>query len=86
MYCLISKPVFKFTPEKVTIQLFYYLNIPKKKVFKLFSIFYIKSFHKSWLNIKSQQTKYITNFIKFKFIIIILLRQFINNYIKLTFL
>jgi Mitochondrial ribosomal protein (VAR1) len=38
MYCLISKPVFLFTPDKVTIQLFYYLNIPKFKVFKWYSI------------------------------------------------
>jgi Mitochondrial ribosomal protein (VAR1) len=28
MYCLISKPVFLFTPDKITIQLFYYLFIP----------------------------------------------------------
>jgi hypothetical protein len=34
MYCLISKPVFLFTPDKVVIELFYYLNIPKFKVFK----------------------------------------------------
>jgi hypothetical protein len=38
MYCLISKPVFLFTPDKVTIQLFYFLNIPKFKVFKWYSI------------------------------------------------
>src|SRR6266581_4418314 len=30
MYCLISKPVFKYTNDKVIIQLFYYLNISKK--------------------------------------------------------
>jgi hypothetical protein len=39
MYCLISKPVFLFTPDKVVIQLFYFLNIPKFKVFKWYSIF-----------------------------------------------
>ena len=49
MYCLISKPVLKYTNDKVTIQLFYYLNIPKKKVFRLFSIFYINSIKKKWL-------------------------------------
>ena len=38
MYCLISKPTFLFNPDKVTIQLFYYLNIPKFKVFKWYSI------------------------------------------------
>jgi hypothetical protein len=49
MYCLISKPVLKYTNDKVTIQLFYYLNIPKKKVFRLFSIYYINSIKKKWL-------------------------------------
>ena len=39
MYCLISKPIFLFTPDKVVIQLFYFLNIPKFKVFKWYSIF-----------------------------------------------
>jgi hypothetical protein len=39
MYCLISKPVFIFTPDKVVIQLHYFLNIPKFKVFKWYSIF-----------------------------------------------
>jgi ribosomal VAR1-like protein len=42
MYCLINKPVFIFTQEKVVIQLFYFLNIPKFKVFKWYSIFRIK--------------------------------------------
>jgi hypothetical protein len=49
MYCLISKPVLNYTNDKVTIQLFYYLNIPKKKIFRLFSISYIKSIKKKWL-------------------------------------
>jgi len=31
IYCLISKPVISISPDKVNIQLFYYLNIPKKK-------------------------------------------------------
>ena len=39
MYCLISKPVFIFSPDKVVIQLLYFLNIPKFKVFKWYSIF-----------------------------------------------
>ena len=47
MYCLISKPVFKYTNDKVIIQLFYYLNIPRKKIFRLFSIFYINSIKKN---------------------------------------
>jgi len=48
MYCLISKPVLNYTNDKITIQLFYYLNIPKKKVFRLFSISYINSIKKKW--------------------------------------
>jgi hypothetical protein len=51
MYCLISKPVFLFTPDKVTIQLFYFLNIPKFKVFKWYSI----------LNNKLIRQKYYSN-------------------------
>ena len=39
MYCLISKPIFLFTPDKVVIQLLYFINIPKFKVFKWYSIF-----------------------------------------------
>jgi hypothetical protein len=38
MYCLIGKPVYIFTPDKVIIQLNYFLNIPKFKVFKWYSI------------------------------------------------
>src|SRR5258708_21347952 len=49
MYCLISKPVLKYTNDKVTIQLFYYLNIPKKKVFRSFAISMINSIKKKWL-------------------------------------
>jgi len=52
--CLISKPVYLHTPDKVTIELFYFLNIPKKKVFRLFSILYYNSFRKKWLSKKSQ--------------------------------
>jgi len=42
MYCLISKPVFIFTPDKVVIQIHYFLNIPKFKVFKWYTIFKFK--------------------------------------------
>ena len=52
--CLISKPVYSHTPDKVIIELFYFLNIPKKKVFRLFSILYYNSFRKKWLSKKSQ--------------------------------
>jgi Mitochondrial ribosomal protein (VAR1) len=55
MYCLISKPVFLFTPDKVTIQLFYYLNIPKFKVFKWYSILNNKLIrHSSDLNLSNK--------------------------------
>ena len=61
MYGLISKPVYKFTSEKVIIQLFYYLNIPKKKVLKLFAIYYIKSFKKLWFLKRSQHNTFRKN-------------------------
>jgi hypothetical protein len=53
MYCLISKPVFLFTPDKVTIQLFYYLNIPKFKVFKWYSILNNKLIRQKWYSLTS---------------------------------
>jgi hypothetical protein len=56
MYCLISKPVLKYSNDKVIIQLFYYLNIPKKKVFRLFSISYISSMKKKWLALIEKKT------------------------------
>jgi hypothetical protein len=52
MYCLISKPVFIFSPDKVTIQLFYFLNIPKFKVFKWYSILNNKLIRQKWYSIK----------------------------------
>jgi hypothetical protein len=52
MYCLISKPVFLFTPDKVTIQLFYFLNIPKFKVFKWYSILNNKIIIKKWYSLR----------------------------------
>ena len=53
MYCLISKPVFIFTPDKVVIQIQYFLNIPKYKVFKWYSIFkYKEIWQKSEAQIK----------------------------------
>jgi hypothetical protein len=57
MYSLISKPVIKYTNDKVTIQLFYYLNIPKKKVFRLFSISYINSIKNKWLALIATATQ-----------------------------
>jgi Mitochondrial ribosomal protein (VAR1) len=49
IYCLISKPVISTTPDKVKIQLFYYLTIPKKKIIKLFAIHYLKSYKNKWI-------------------------------------
>jgi hypothetical protein len=57
MYCLISKPVLKYTNDKVTIQLFYYLNIPKKKIFRLFYFFYFNSIKKKWLAQMGEEKK-----------------------------
>ena len=54
MYCLISKPVFIFTPDKVIIQLQYYLNIPKFKVFKWYSILKYK---KIWQKMEARINK-----------------------------
>src|ERR1700724_3248108 len=42
MYCLISKPVFIITPDKIIIQLFYYLFIPN-----LFKLKQIKLYYKN---------------------------------------
>jgi Mitochondrial ribosomal protein (VAR1) len=52
MYCLISKPVFLFTPDKVTIQLFYFLNIPKFTVFKWYSILNNKLMRQKWYELR----------------------------------
>jgi hypothetical protein len=49
MYCLISKPVFIITPDKITIQLFYYLFIPN--LLKLKQINLYKK-NKKYKNIK----------------------------------
>src|SRR5437016_2535541 len=62
--CLISKPVYLHTPDKVIVQLFYYLNIPKKKVFRLFSILYFNSFRKKYLLKKSKIASLRTNSLK----------------------
>jgi hypothetical protein len=53
IYCIIGKPVFIHTGDKVIIQLFYYLNIPKKKIFRLFSLLYLKNFKSKLLKYSS---------------------------------
>ena len=40
MYCLISKPVFIITPDKISIQLFYYLFIPNLLKLKQIKLYY----------------------------------------------
>ena len=50
MYCLISKPVFIITPDKITIQLFYYLFVPN--LFKLKQINLYKKNNKKYKYIK----------------------------------
>ena len=57
MYCLISKPVFNYANDKIIIQLFYFLNIPKKKIFRYFSILYINSIKKKWYNKNKNKSK-----------------------------
>ena len=59
IYCLISKPVISITPDKVKIQLFYYLTIPKKRIVKLFAIHYLNSFKNKWIKLnKNTQPSY----------------------------
>ena len=57
MYCLISKPKYFISQDKITIQLFYYINMPKYRVFKWFSIFYSKKIRSIWLIIASQKNQ-----------------------------
>jgi len=57
MYCIISKPVFIFTPDKVVIQLHYFLNIPKFKVFKWYSIFKDKKIRQYRDAVKNKNNK-----------------------------
>jgi hypothetical protein len=63
MYCLISKPKFLISQDKITIQLFYYINIPKYRVFKWFSIYYNKKIRQIFL-INNKKEK--VTFIKWK--------------------
>jgi hypothetical protein len=62
IYCLISKPVFLFTPDKVIIQLFYFLNIPKSKVFKWYSILNNKIIRQRWSLLKRNQLKTVISY------------------------
>ena len=61
MYCLISKPTFLITPDKVTIQLFYFLNIPKSKVFKWYSILNNNLIRQKWYSLRFNKNNLIDN-------------------------
>jgi len=80
MYCLISKPVFVITPDKIIIQLFYYLFIPNilkfKKIHKAVSQGYNNrsKLKKRKIEIKKQYRK----FRKIKIKVRIKLRQLSN--------
>lgn len=80
MYCLISKPVFIITPDKIIIQLFYYLFIPNilklKKIYK-----YNNSNKKNFrelLNRKKKIKKQYSKFRKIKLKVRIKLRKLSN--------
>lgn len=82
MYCLISKPVFIITPDKIIIQLFYYLFIPNilklKKFYKYKSSFYSALGKKEWYNRKKKIKKQYSKFRKIKLNVRIKLRNLSN--------
>nr|YP_009704472.1 hypothetical protein [Volvariella volvacea]AYD91361.1 hypothetical protein [Volvariella volvacea]AYD91392.1 hypothetical protein [Volvariella volvacea]AYD91446.1 hypothetical protein [Volvariella volvacea] len=80
MYCLISKPVFVITPDKIIIQLFYYLFIP--------NILKIKRFHRygyrrrnnlNWIKRRRNITKLYRKLRKIKVNVRIKLRKLSNS-------
>jgi hypothetical protein len=82
MYCLISKPVFVITPDKIIIQLFYYLLIPNiLKYKKMNKNLNKKEEYKRKKRIKKQYRK----FRKIKFNIRIKLRKLSNIVITKIF-
>lgn len=62
LYCIISKPVFYVSGDKVIIKLFYFLNIPRRKVYLTFINFYMKEAKNkiinyiNWMNNKKKVT------------------------------
>nr|YP_009517288.1 ribosomal protein S3 [Tricholomella constricta]AYE93423.1 ribosomal protein S3 [Tricholomella constricta] len=89
MYCLISKPVFIITPDKIIIQLFYYLFIPNilklKKFYKYNSSYgYGAGVNKNlfkgrdWFNRKKKIKKQYSKFRKIKLNVRIKLRNLSN--------
>lgn len=87
MYCLISKPVFVMTPDKIIIQLFYFLFIPNilkfKKIFKYGNR---KRFNKKiWFKRKNLMKKKYRKFRKIKTNVRIKLRNLSNVVITKIF-
>jgi hypothetical protein len=87
MYCLISKPVFVMTPDKIIIQLFYFLFIPNilkfKKIFKYGNR---NKFNKQmWFKRKKRMKKQYRNFRKIKINVRIKLRKLSNVVITKVF-
>nr|YP_009504974.1 ribosomal protein S3 [Lyophyllum decastes]AWW14093.1 ribosomal protein S3 [Lyophyllum decastes] len=81
MYCLISKPVFIITPDKVIIQLFYYLFIPNiLKLKKFYKYNTNKKMFKGrdWFNRKKKLKKQYSKFRKIKLNVRIKLRNLSN--------
>lgn len=80
MYCLISKPVFVMTPDKIIIQLFYFLFIPNilksKKLFKYGNR--NKLSKQIWFKRKKRIKKQYRNFRKIKINVRIKLRKLSN--------
>jgi Mitochondrial ribosomal protein (VAR1) len=95
MYCLISKPVFVMTPDKIIIQLFYFLFIPNilkfKKIFKYKyrykngNSYRIKSNKYLWFKRKRNINKQYRKFKKKKFNVRINLRKLSNVVITKVF-
>jgi Mitochondrial ribosomal protein (VAR1) len=95
MYCLISKPVFVMTPDKIIIQLFYFLFIPNilkfKKIFKYKyrykngNRYRIKSSKDLWFKRKRNIKKQYRKFKKKKINVRINLRKLSNVVITKVF-
>lgn len=80
MYCLISKPVFVMTPDKIIIQLFYFLFIPNiLKSKKMFKYGYRNKLSKQiWFKRKKRIKKQYRNLRKIKINVRIKLRKLSN--------
>jgi len=82
MYCLISKPVFVITPDKIIIQLFYFLFIPNilkfKKIHKYGNISKSNLSKMLWFKRKKRIKKQYRKFRKIKINVRIKLRKLSN--------